>query len=81
MDFSLSKKAEDYLSRLNTFFDKHIFPNEKEYDIEIEKSDDALHIPDLLNDLKAIAKKEKLWNLFLPDERYGPGLSNLDYAP
>ena len=81
VDFSLSQKAEDYLGRLNTFFDKHIFPNEKGYDNEIENSDNPLHIPDLLNDLKAIAKKENLWNLFLPDERYGPGLSNLDYAP
>ena len=39
------------------------------------------HIPELLNDLKSIAKKEGLWNLFLPDKQYGPGLSNLDYAP
>ena len=81
MDFSLSDKAEDYLGRLQTFFDKHIFPNEKDYDNEIENSDDSLHIPNLLNELKVIAKKEKLWNLFLPDEKYGPGLSNLDYAP
>ena len=81
MDFSLSDKAEDYLGRLQTFFDKHIFPNEKDYDNEIENSHDPLHIPNLLNELKVIAKNEKLWNLFLPDKKYGPGLSNLDYAP
>jgi len=81
VDFSLSDKAEDYLGRLQTFFDKHIFPNEKDYDNEIENSHDPLHIPNLLNELKVIAKNEKLWNLFLPDKKYGPGLSNLDYAP
>ena len=81
VDFSISAIAEDYLNKLNVFFDEHIFPNEKVYDEEIDNSDDPLHIPQLLNDLKAVAKKEGLWNLFLPDKRYGPGLSNLDYAP
>ena len=81
VDFSISTIAEDYLNKLNVFFDEHIFPNEKVYDEEIDNSDDSLHIPQLLNDLKAVAKKEGLWNLFLPDKRYGPGLSNLDYAP
>ena len=59
MDFSLSDKAEDYLGRLQTFFDKHIFPKEKDYDNEIENSHDPLHIPNLLNELKVIAKNEK----------------------
>ena len=81
MDFSLSPVAEDYLNKLNDFFNKHIFPNEQDYDKEIDNSDNPLHIPKLLNELKATAKKEELWNLFLPDSRYGPGLSNLDYAP
>jgi len=81
VDFSLSPVAEDYLNKLNDFFNKHIFPNEQDYDKEIDNSDNPLHIPKLLNELKATAKKEELWNLFLPDSRYGPGLSNLDYAP
>ena len=81
MDFSLSQVAENYLDKLNIFFNKHIFPNEQGYDEEINNSDNTFHIPKLLNELKATAKKEELWNLFLPDSRYGPGLSNLDYAP
>tara|TARA_Y100001970_G_scaffold88986_1_gene112302 strand:+ start:1905 stop:3110 length:1206 start_codon:yes stop_codon:yes gene_type:complete len=81
VDFSISTVAEDYLTKLNSFFDEYIFPNEKAYDDEIDNSDNPLHIPELLNDLKSIAKKEGLWNLFLPDKQYGPGLSNLDYAP
>ncbi|MEO7853806.1 MAG: acyl-CoA dehydrogenase family protein [Rubrivivax sp.] len=35
---------------------------------------------DLLNGAKAQAKKEGLWNFFLPDAETGEGLSNLDYA-
>ena len=81
MDFALSPVAENYLDKLNSFFSKHIFPNEQGYDEDIDNSDNPFHIPKLLNELKAIAKKEELWNLFLPDSRYGPGLSNLDYAP
>ena len=80
MDFSISTVAEDYLTKLNSFFDEYIFPNEKAYDDEIDNSDNPLHIPELLNDLKSIAKKEGLWNLFLPDKQYDPGLSKLDYA-
>ena len=38
-------------------------------------------IPPILEDLKNEAKKQKLWNLFLPDKKFGPGLSNVDYAP
>ena len=63
VDFSISAIAEDYLNKLNVFFDEHIFPNEKVYDEEIDNSDDPLHIPQLLNDLKAVAKKEGLRSL------------------
>ena len=40
--------------------------------------------PPFLEDLKALAREEGLWNLFLPtleDDEPGTRLSNLDYAP
>jgi len=67
--------------QMKSFFEKHIFPNEQAYEDEIINSGDPLHIPQILDELKELAKKEDLWNLFLPDEIYGSGLSNVDYAP
>ena len=40
-----------------------------------------MHIPELLDELKEKARKQDLWNLFLPDSEYGAGLTNVDYAP
>ena len=81
MDFNYSNKSLELQESLLKFFDEHIYPNEIDYDKAIEESGDPLHIPSVLEDLKEEAKKINLWNLFLPDENHGPGLSNLDYAP
>jgi len=81
VDFNYSKKSLDLQERLNRFFDDYIYPNEEAYDKEIEDSGNSLHIPELLDELKAKAKEEGLWNLFLPDEQYGAGLTNVEYAP
>ncbi len=81
MDFNYSKKSLDLQEKLNKFFDEHIYPVEKAYDQEIEDSGNSLHIPDILDELKNKAKKIGLWNLFLPDNDYGAGLTNVEYAP
>ena len=66
---------------MKSFFELYIFPNEQAYEDAIINSGDPLHIPQILDELKELAKKEQLWNLFLPDDNYGSGLSNVDYAP
>ncbi len=81
MDFNFSKESLELQDRLKTFFVDNIYPNEDQYEKAIIDSGDPLHIPEILNDLKSKAKKENLWNLFLPDIEYGYGLSNVDYAP
>jgi acyl-CoA dehydrogenase len=81
MDFNYSDQSLKLQEQMKSFFEKHIFPNEQAYEDEIINSGDPLHIPQILDELKEIAKKEELWNLFLPDETYGSGLSNVDYAP
>ncbi len=81
MDFNYSNQSLNLQEQMKSFFEKHIFPNEQAYEDEIINSGDPLHIPQILDELKELAKKEELWNLFLPDETYGSGLSNVDYAP
>lgn len=84
MDFSHSPKAQEMMARVKAFMDKHIIPNERAYFEQLgpENPDwTQWKVSPLMEEWKAKAKAEGLWNLFLPDEEYGAGLSNLDYAP
>ena len=81
MDFNFSKESLELQDKLKTFFSDHIYPNEELYEKAIIDSGDPLHIPEILEELKSKAKSENLWNSFLPDNEYGYGLSNVDYAP
>ena len=78
MDFKFSQKSLDLQEKMNKFFEEHIFSNEEAYEKAILDSGDPLHIPELLDELKEIARKEDLCNLFLPDNEYGAGLTNVD---
>ena len=49
--------------------------------MKMNLSEIAKRNPDLLDELKDRARKEDLWNLFLPESEYGYGLTNLEYAP
>ena len=66
--------------KLQGFMDHHIYPNEARHAREIETGD-RWQPTALMEDLKAKAKLEGLWNLFLPHSPRGAGLSNLEYAP
>ena len=77
MDFEHSDKVADYLGRLSAFMKAHVYPNEEAYADEISRRD-RWQPSRLVEELKAKAKAEGLWNLFLPDVS---GLSNLEYAP
>ena len=81
MNFEYTKKSLELQKKLNDFMGKHIFPNEKEI-LDFRINNPWKHSPKL-EVLKSLAKKEGLWNLFLP-KGYGklsPGLTNLEYAP
>jgi acyl-CoA dehydrogenase len=79
LQFEFSDKAKDFQQRLTAFMETHIYPNEQRYDDEIEQ--DRWSSPPILDKLKPKARAEGLWNLFLPDEERGAGLTNLEYAP
>jgi acyl-CoA dehydrogenase len=79
LHFEFSDKAKNFQQRLTAFMDAHIYPNEQQYHDEIEL--DRWAAPRIVEELKPKARAEGLWNLFLPDEELGAGLSNLEYAP
>lgn len=78
MEFGFSETVEDYRRRLGEFMDSHVYPAEADYHRQMAASGDPNHHPDVLEDLKAEARRRGLWNLFLPAES---GLSVGEYAP
>jgi acyl-CoA dehydrogenase len=79
MNFSFSSKVTDLQRRLQVFMDEHIYPNEQRYYEEIERN--RWLPPAVIEELKPKARAAGLWNLFLPDDAHGAGLTNLEYAP
>lgn len=61
--------------------ESHVLPAEPVYRRQMEESGDPHHHPQVIEDLKKEARSRGLWNLFLPDEEAGAGLSVLEYAP
>jgi acyl-CoA dehydrogenase len=84
MDFDYSPKQKEWMSRVGAFMDQHIYPAEATYHEQMNaaraKGDPWIVVP-VVEELKAKAKKQGLWNLFLNESEHGAGLSNLDYAP
>ena len=79
MHFEFSERAKDFQKRLTAFMEEHIYPNEQSFYDEIESK--RWSPTRIVEDLKPKARAAGLWNLFLPDEEYGAGLKNLEYAP
>jgi acyl-CoA dehydrogenase len=81
MTASPSPRALELRARLEQFIATHIAPIEAE--VWAFRDDPATRWQEHagLESLKARARAEGLWNLFLPESDHGAGLSNLDYAP
>ena len=80
MDFSLTPKVDDYRQRLSAFMEQHVYAAEKLADEQIHASGDEHLEPPIIKELKRTARAQGLWNLFLPDTRYGAGLTNWEYG-
>jgi acyl-CoA dehydrogenase len=81
MDFEPSQRCSEFKERLSAFMDEHIYPAEEVYERQLRESGNPHHQPLVMEELKARARESGLWNMFLPDEEHGAGLSNSDYAP
>ena len=81
MDFQHSAKAQNYINRVKKFIKEEIDPVEEDYLRELHSLENKWVILPIIEELKAKAKAQGLWNMFLPDEEMGAGLSTLEYAP
>jgi len=79
MDLDPTPKTKDLQLRLKAFMEEHIYPNEALFHDQIEAHRWAPTA--IVQELKTKARAAGLWNLFLPENEHGAGLSNLEYAP
>ena len=80
MNLTLPSKVLDYKKRLEDFMADHVYPSERRYYRESEQLG-PWGVQPVVEELKARAKSEGLWNLFSPDAKHGAGLNNAEYAP
>ncbi|MEU8891821.1 acyl-CoA dehydrogenase family protein [Streptomyces sp. NPDC048442] len=81
MNFAYDARTEELRGRLLAFMDSHVYPAETVAHEQREQLASPWDTPAVVEELKAEARRQGLWNLFLPDETYGAGLTNLQYAP
>ncbi|WP_306319422.1 MULTISPECIES: acyl-CoA dehydrogenase family protein [unclassified Streptomyces] len=79
--YEQTARGKEYQEKLLAFMDEHIYPAEAVYAAQMAESGDPHFHPPVIEELKTEAKKRGLWNLFHPHPEWGPGLTNLEYAP
>ena len=80
MNFEFSNKVTKLQNKLTNFMNENVYKNEEVFEEQLNKNG-RWTIPPILEELKEKAKKEGLWNLFLPESDLGAGLKNIEYAP
>ncbi len=81
MDFAPSPKVREFQDRLTAFMEEYVYAAEAVAQEQIAASGNPHHHAQIIQALKQRAHTAGLWNLFLPDQAYGAGLTNLEYAP
>jgi acyl-CoA dehydrogenase len=84
MEFAFDARTEELRAQLLSFMDQHVYPAEKVFAEQVADAAAAGRIwerPPVIDELKAQARSQGLWNLFLPHHPAGAGLTNLQYAP
>ncbi|GAA3723549.1 acyl-CoA dehydrogenase family protein [Plantactinospora mayteni] len=87
MDFGFDARTAELHEALHDFLTDRILPAEPVHAEQVAAAADPATAagpwsrPPIMAELKAEARRRGLWNLFLPHPEYGPGLTNLQYAP
>jgi acyl-CoA dehydrogenase len=79
MNFAFNEKTKELQHRLQEFMEEHVYPNEKKFHAEVERG--GWKPTQIVEELKGKARAAGLWNLFLPNDENGAGLTNLEYSP
>jgi acyl-CoA dehydrogenase len=79
MSFEPSAKAKELQERLQRFMAAYVYPNEQRFHEEVAR--ELWKPTKIVEELKSKARDQGLWNLFLPRDPNGAGLTNLEYAP
>src|ERR1700726_4784400 len=69
------------LERVEAFMASDVYPNEKVYEQQLRSAPTPWMQPPVMEEMKAKARAQGLWNLFLPESELGAGLTNREYAP
>jgi acyl-CoA dehydrogenase len=82
MEFAYDARTEELREQVLAFMDEHVYPNEARFHEELASLEDRWDwtAAPVMQEIRAAARKQGLWNLFLPGE-HGAGLTNLQYAP
>jgi len=80
MDFALDERTTELTAQARAFLDRNVLPAEQVLDAQVAETPGGWSFRPVVDDLRAAARAEGLWNLFLPGPR-GAGLTNLQYAP
>ena len=81
MDFAPTRRGREYAERVAGFIVERIVPGEREFHHARRAPDAPGGVLPGREQRKAEARDEGLWNLFMPEPEYGPGLTNCEYAP
>ncbi|WP_338899147.1 acyl-CoA dehydrogenase family protein [Streptomyces sp. TG1A-60] len=81
MDFAFDARTEELRARLLAFMDEYVYPAEAVAEEQRAALASPWDTPAVVEELKAEARRQGLWNLFLPGSEHGAGLTNLQYAP
>ena len=77
----MGDEIEELRDRVRAFMDEHIFPIEAELHEALDREvGPGVPYPEALVEIRARARDEGLWNLFMPDDEHGVGLNNWQYG-
>ncbi|HVO55982.1 MAG TPA: acyl-CoA dehydrogenase family protein [Solirubrobacterales bacterium] len=81
MEFELTDRCKEFQERVQAFMDERVYPAESILHEQVSASESPYVHPPIVEELKEEARARGLWNLFHPHPEWGPGLTNVEYAP